>query len=141
MLRTALAVIFLGYYWTGFRMVLFNTSLPAFERPAYASRSLIVKMFVGAFWPYVCLKNDELGWYFSSFVGVTIAVGLFLAVLTHWLSWFWAILVICIVQFLRVPFISPFFSLLTTIPAAIVLRLLAKFFDVSSPPSMARFER
>ena len=141
MFRTVLAVVFLGYYWTGLNMVVFHGWLPAFEQPAYVRGNILARTFAGAIWPYTCLLNRELGWFFSSFVGLTVAVGLMLALLTHWLSWFWAIMIVGLIQFVKVPVISPLFSLLITLPAAAVARMLARFFHFSIPASMERFAK
>jgi len=122
-------------------MVLFHRWLPAFEQPAYVRGNLLARTCAGAIWPYTCLRNRELGWFFSSFIGLSVAIGIALVLLTHWLSWFWAVTIVGVIMFARVPIISPLFALLTTLPAALVARVLARFFRFSVPASMERFAR
>lgn len=71
----AIAIVFVSYWWTGQEMTLFH-SQDFFDPPAYIYKPQREQFLYGMIWPIVSYFNDQLGWFFTTFVSSCFVYGI-----------------------------------------------------------------
>lgn len=134
-------VAFLAYYWTGFDMVLYHQGSNPMDRPAYVRGPFYSKILIGAVWPYTCFRNEELGWFVCCFFSSLVVIAFSLAILTIYLSYFWAILIIGLIRTLRIPIISKVYFWGIAAVFFVVWMIFSKLFPIQEPSSLVRYNQ
>lgn len=131
----------LAYYWTGLGVVNFHRDSHPIDRPAYVRGPFYGQILVGLIWPYACWKNEEFGWFACDFFSSLIMTAFSIAVLTIYLSYFWAIIVIGTVRTIPIPIISKAYLWVTTAVFGIIWWIASRFLPIRMPSSIERFNR
>jgi len=132
-----LVSLLIAYFFTGCEMVFIHIDGTSMDRPAYVCGPLYQKFIVGAIWPYVSKRNEELNWFLCAYIGFGVITAIFLALLTPHLSYVWAIAILLTIR--PLPFIGPAFNILCTLISSPLFALLSLFFKWKIPGAIERF--
>jgi len=131
-----LVSVLLSYFEIAIEMVAFHKNSHPIDRPAYVRGSIIKKIFSGMFWPLVTKMNQELGWFFSNFIGCFLVFTVFFVLTENYLSITISAVVFCIVR--CTPFLNQILVFPLSLASTLVWLLVAQPLGAKIPNAVIR---
>ena len=136
MIEILLISVLLSCYEIAIEMVAFHQNSHPIDRPAYVRGSIIKKFFSGMFWPLVTKMNQELGWFFSNFIGCFIVFTVFFVLTENYMPITLSAIVFCIAR--NIHLLNQILIIPLSLASTLVWLLVAQPLGAKIPKAMIR---
>ena len=136
MIKIFLISVLLSYYEIAIEMVAFHQNSHPIDRPAYVRGSIIKKFFSGMFWPLVTKMNQELGQFFSNFIGCFIVFTVFFILTENYMSITLSAIVFCIAR--NIPLLNQILIIPLSLASTLIWMFVAQPLGAKIPKAMIR---
>lgn len=136
MIEIVLISALLSYYEIAVEMVAFHQNSHPIDRPAYVRGSIIKKIFSGMFWPLVTKMNQELGWFFSNFIGCFIVFTVFFVLTENYKSIAICAVAFCVVR--HIPLLNQILIIPLSLASTLIWMFVAQPLGAKIPKAMIR---